>query len=385
MLARLAVALALVSIIWWWWQLDWSRGTPRDGTGLIVGRDFLSFWTAGKAAWDPDPARFYDFATYQAEIAPLVGADYPGQVWSYPPSMMLLAWPLKFVPYFAALALWTAIGPLLFLLAVSRWTRDPWLLVAAMLCPAALFGLMSGQIAFLAAAAILAVLRLRNTRPWLAGALLGLLTIKPQLGLFFPLLLLAERNWRLIGIAALWAVAITALTALIWGTEVWTAYLTEGIANHSSVLAQAKPIIAPFMPTVLMNLRGAGVPLPMAEIVQAAASLFAAGLILWHFRHPRPEEDWSGNAGFLAAAMFGTPYMLSYDTLALVMAMLLAVASQPVRRLLVLGCWLLSSLQLVLGQAGLPGSALVPLVTALILLQRPVRELDKEPARQPAL
>ena len=378
MLARLAVALALVFAILWGWQLDWSRGSPRDGTGLIVGRDFLSFWTAGKAAWDPGPARFYDFATYQAEIAPLVGPDYPGQVWSYPPSMMLLAWPLKFLPYFAALALWTVIGPMLFLLTVSRWNRDWSLLVAAVLCPAALFGLVSGQIAFLATAVILAALRFRNTRPWLAGALLGLLTIKPQLGLFFPLLLLAERNWRVIGIATVWAVAITALTTLIWGTEVWTAYLTEGIANHSSVLAQAKPIIAPFMPTVLMNLRGAGVPLPVAEIVQAAASLFAAGLILWHFRHARPEDDWRGNAGFLAAATFGAPYMLSYDTLALVTAMLLAVVSQPVPRLLVLGCWLLSSLQLVLGQAGLPGSALLPLVTALILLRRSASDTVKQ-------
>lgn len=378
MLARLAVLLALLSVVLWWWQLDWSQGTPRDGTGLIVGRDFLSFWTAGQAAWDANPARFYDFATYQAEIAPLVGSDYPGQVWSYPPSIMLLAWPLKFVPYFVALALWTVIGPLLFLLTLGRWTRDSRLLVAAVLCPAAVFGLVSGQIAFLAAAVILAALRLRNSRPWLAGALLGLLTIKPQLGLFFPLLLLAERNWRVIGIAALWAIAITALTALIWGTEVWVAYLTEGIANHSSVLAQVKPIIAPFMPTVLMNLRGAGVPLPMAQVAQAAASIFAAALILWHFRHRRPDDDWSGNAGFLAAAMFGTPYMLSYDTLALVTAMLLAVASKPVPRLLVIGCWLLSSLQLVLGHAGLPGSALVPLLTALVLLRRPAKDIGRD-------
>ena len=68
--------------------LDISHAVPRDGAGYVVGRDFLNFWMAGRAAWAPDPARFYDLATYQAEIARIVGPGYPGQVWSYPPSII---------------------------------------------------------------------------------------------------------------------------------------------------------------------------------------------------------------------------------------------------------------------------------------------------------
>ena len=387
MLARVGVATALLYALLWWWQLDWNHVIPRDGTGLIVGRDFISFWVAGQVAWEPDPARFYDLATYQAHIATVAGPDYPGQVWSYPPSIMLLAWPLSILLYLPALMLWTVIGPAIFLFTLSHWTRSPTLFVAALLCPAAVFGLVSGQVAFPAAALVLIVLRYRQSRPILAGVLLGLLTIKPHLGLFFPFLLLAERNWKMILAAAASAAAVAILTALIWGPGVWIAYLTDGIANQTLALSDPQAQLAPFMPTVLMNLRGAGVSLATAQVTQIAASVVAAALILLHFRRGPRADEWRDNAGFLAAAVLGTPYMLSYDTLALVTAMLLAVASTPVPRLLVVGCWLLASLQLVLGQVGVPGSALVPLLAALILLRKPAepeRGPQSTPTSQPA-
>jgi hypothetical protein len=122
------------------------------------------------------------------------------------------------------------------------------------------------------------------------------------------------------------------------------------------------------MPTVLMNLRGAGVSLSTASTVQAIASIIAAALIAWHFRRRRAADDWQANAGFLAAAVLGTPYMLGYDTLALSTAALLALVSRPVNGYAVLGCWLLVLAQMVLGEHGLPGSALIPAFAALSFL-----------------
>lgn len=365
MLARLAPVMALAYVIIWLRLVDVHSPIPRDGTGLAVGRDFLNFWIAGRHAWEGDPGQFYDIATYQHAMAPLVGADYPGQVWSYPPAIMLLAAPFGLLPYLPALALWTAIGPIVFLLALRQWTRDPVVLVAATLCPAALFGLISGQLHYVAASILLTVLRLRNDRPWLAGALLALLIVKPQLGLFFPLLFLVERNLRAIIAAALSMLAIVALTALAWGPQVWLDYLRVGIPSQSLVLSDPLAISAPFMPTVLMNLRGAGVALTTAWSIQALATVLAAALIAWHFRKRPADGDWRANAGFLAAAVVGTPYMLGYDTLALSTAALLALAQQPVNRYAVLGCWLLVTVQMVLGEAGLPGSAVIPAFAAL--------------------
>jgi hypothetical protein len=275
-------------------------------------------------------------------------------VWSYPPAVLLFAAPFGLLPYLPALALWTATGPIVFLLALRQWTCDPLLLLAAVLCPAAIFGLISGQLHFILGAILLTVLRLRNDRPWLAGALIGLLLIKPQLALFFPLLLLVERNGRAILAAALSVLVLAGLTALIWGPQVWLDYVRIGIPTQSLVLSDPDSISAPFMPTVLMNLRGAGVSLSVASTVQALASILAAAVIAWHFWRRRPADDWAANAGFLAAAVVGTPYLLGYDTIALGVAALLALAQQPVNRFAVLGCWLLVIVQMVLGEAGLP-------------------------------
>jgi hypothetical protein len=278
---------------------------------------------------------------------------------------MLLAAPFGLLPYLPALALWTAIGPVVFLLSLRQWTRDPVLLIAATLCPAAVFGIISGQLHFIVAAILLTVLRQRNERPWLAGALLGLLIVKPQLALFFPLLFLLERNVRAILAAGISMLAIVAATAAIWGPDIWLDYVRVGIPTQSLVLSDPIAGSAPFMPTVLMNLRGAGVSLSTASTVQAIASILAAALIAWHFRRRRAADDWQANAGFLAAAVLGTPYMLGYDTLALSTAALLALVSRPVNGYAVLGCWLLVLVQMVLGQHGLPGSALIPALAAL--------------------
>jgi hypothetical protein len=282
---------------------------------------------------------------------------------------MLVAAPFGVLPYFVALALWSAIGLAAFAAAVRLWTKDWRVLAPLLLGPAAIFGLISGQFAFVAAAIMLAVLRWRESRPLLAGLLLGLLTLKPQLGLFVPVLLLAAGNWRTIAAAALTALAIAGATALIWGPGVWTAYFETGIANQSLVLSDPERLGGPFMPTIFMNLRVAGLPFGAAMAVQAAASLAAIALIWATFRRRPDPTDLRANAIFLAAAVFGTPYLLSYDTLALAGIMLL-LAAEGRGRLLPLLAFLLPLLQLAAGSAGLPGPALVPVLIAVHLFRQ---------------
>lgn len=371
LLSRIAPLFALAYAILWWLNLDTHHAIPRDGTTLVVGRDFLNFWMAGRAAWGADPARFYDLAAYQTEVAKVTGAGYLGQVWSYPPSVMLLAAPFGLLPYLPALLLWTLIGPLVFFLALRQWTKDPRIHIALLLCPAAVFGLISGQFAYFASALILMVLRWRNERPWLAGALLGLLTIKPQLGLFFPVMLLASRDWKVIAAAIISTVVIILLSIVIWGPQLWIAYLSEGVATQSRVLTDPQAIAAPFMPTVFMNLRSAGVSVTLAGVAQAAAALIAAGLIVHKFWKSPPARDWNSNCLFLACALFGTPYVLSYDTLPLTAAAMLAMPPGKLGRWLLLAIYFLTLLQLAAGSIGLPGTALAPLLLAIYLTKLP--------------
>lgn len=353
--------------------LDFSARMVRDGTSLVVGRDFLNFWIYGRAAWEPDPARYYSLATYWHFVDQLVGASYPGQQWSYPPTMMLLAAPFGRLQYLPALALWTVLGVAVLVPALALWTRDRRLLLPMLLCPAALFGLISGQFANLAAAAVLTVLRWRHSRPVVAGVLLGLLTMKPQLGIFFPLLLVAERNWRVIAIAAVTALALAGLTTLLWGTAVWQAYLGIGIQDQSLVLSDPLHLAGPFMPTVFMNARSAGASVPVAGILQAAAALVAVTVIWAVFRRRPDATDLTSTTIFLAAAQFGSPYLMAYDLLPLsVMAALLMIRTE--QRLLPLLVFLLPLIQMAAGNVGIPGAAAIPILLVWSLLRRGSRD-----------
>ena len=55
--------------------------------------------------------QWYDPLHYARALIPIVGADYPGQNWSYPPSMMLLMAPFGRLGYLPALAVWMLLEP----------------------------------------------------------------------------------------------------------------------------------------------------------------------------------------------------------------------------------------------------------------------------------
>ncbi|MFX6499043.1 hypothetical protein ABTG19_18935, partial [Acinetobacter baumannii] len=84
-------SLFLIASVSYVATIDWRGAIPRDATSLALGRDFLNFWMYGRAAGSADPGRFYDFATYHRALADLFGVEFPGQNWSYPPSVMLVA------------------------------------------------------------------------------------------------------------------------------------------------------------------------------------------------------------------------------------------------------------------------------------------------------
>lgn len=343
-----------------------GHGIARDGTSLVVGRDFLNIWMYGRAAWAADPQRYYDMDTYLAALGAVVGPGYPGQLWSYPPVALLIAAPFGLMPYLPALALWTIAGAVAFAVALRAWSRDRGLPVLLIASPAALLGILSGQFALLAAAVMLTVLRWRNDRPVLAGAMVGLLLVKPQLALLIPVLFAVTRNWRAFGAAALSCTVIAGMVAAIWGIDIWRIYLATGIANQSLVLSDPDHLAGPFMPTLFMNLRVAGVPVAVASLCQSVLALIAVSIVIVHFRRDPGAGDLSANLLFLTCTICVTPYVLSYDLLAAsAMAVLMIAAGRG--RTAPLLIVLLPLFQLAAGMAGVPGPGLVPFGVALFL------------------
>jgi len=350
---------------------DWSQAIPRDGTSLVVGRDFLNFWMYGRAAITDDPSRFYDAQLYNAELRTILGGPYLGQNWSYPPSIMLLAAPFGQLSYISALLIWTALSFAIFFVVAQRMLSDRQLLLALLLSPAAVFCLVSGQSSLITTAMMIGIFAWLDRRPVATGLLIGLLSLKPQLGLLFPVLLVASGRWRVFIFAALTVLGIAALTAMLFGPQVWIDYATKGIATQNIVLLDPRVIAAPFMPTIFMNMRSIGTGYDLAMAVQLFFTAAAVVIVFWAFRFRRNADPLFLMALFFACAVFGSPYLLIYDTLPLTFAALLLLASGKLDatgiRLALLVFWL-PALQLAFGSYKIPGPALIAPALAVYLL-----------------
>jgi alpha-1,2-mannosyltransferase len=76
------------------------------------------------------------------------------------------------------------------------------------------------QIAFLGLGGLLSL----DRRPVLAGVLFGILTVKPQLGLLLPIILLLERRWVTIASTVMTIAVLFVVTAMLFGLDVWIDY-----------------------------------------------------------------------------------------------------------------------------------------------------------------
>ncbi len=288
--------------------------TSQDGVdrnGFLIGTDFISFWTSGRML--QAGANVYDIAAHVA--AQRTFYTLPGEytAFFYPPNFLPFVWPLGFLPYFPALAAWLAVTGAAWLAAVRAWFKalglqgPGWLLVLAF--PPVIVTLTHGQTSFLVAALLGGGLLLVDKRPWLAGLLIGLATIKPQFGLLVPVALLASGQWRAIAGAALGALALAAIATLAFGPQVWSDWLAvtsaAGNATQSGNIGFAK------MVSIFAGLSLVGVPSGPAFAVQVVAAIGVAGAVAaaaWR----RPFSP--GLAALvLAGAPLATPFVLDYD------------------------------------------------------------------------
>ena len=355
------------------YTMSWSGKFPRDGTSLVVGRDFLNVWMYGRSAAAADPSRFYDLAEYHRALAALLGPNYPGQNWSYPPSIFFVAAPFGELTYLQALLAWTLVGGALFFAVARRTLADIRLLAALILSPAAVFCIISGQSSLITAAMLVITFMWLERRPIAAGILIGLLTLKPQLGVLFPVMLIASARWRVFASAAVTALVIAGATALVFGPQVWVDFVTKGLPANNLVLADPERIATPFYPTIFMNLRGLDLPYGVAMTIQLCFSSLATAAVFWAFRARRNADPLWLMALFLACSVTAVPYMLSYDTLALTFAALLLLGAGSLdtngRRFVQLIYWL-PLIQMVCGNWHVPGPALIAPAFALYALTR---------------
>jgi glycosyl transferase family 87 len=286
--------------------------------------------------------------------------------------LMLLMAPFARLGYLSALALWTALGLAIFVPVIWRYLGERRAVVAVLCSPAAVFGVISGQISFLMTALAIGAFVWLDRRPVAAGMLIGALTLKPHLGVLFPIVLALSRRWVVFAAATITALALAALSMLLFGVTPWIDYIGIGLPVQNLVLADPDGIATPFYPTLFMNLRGIGLPYTAAMAAQAALALVAATMAAWAFRNCKNEPRVLA-ALFFACSLSALPYMLAYDTLALCVAALALLADGTLDargRLLARLIYWLPLLQIGLGTLYIPGPALIAPAFALCLFMR---------------
>lgn len=310
---------------------------PIDGFdynfGYGYGRDFINFWAAGKLALNGDGRLLTDFDAYNIWLRAQFAADIgPFHNFSYPPHLVPLLLPFGALPYDVALALFTALSAVSVWLAVRCASRQQDTGVAALMAvisPGVIATAFQGQLTSFIAALLFAALMLIDRRPVVAGILLGLMSVKPHMGLVIGLLLLVEQRWRVAAAAAVTAAALVVASIALMGVEAWTGFFGVTLAKQAEFMNNMAAGFRYFQIAPYAGFRGVGLPPAAATVlhVAMAIALAAAAITIWL----RQRDRLFAVLAMATASVLATPYANSYDLtlLALPLAAIYAAAREP--------------------------------------------------------
>ena len=312
--AKLTVASGVFLVVLQVSYLIFAAVVPPDhwieNTHFVIGRDFLNTWMGGRSFFSGGPAPWFDYQVYNQTLRQMFGPSYPEVYWSYPPHMVLFIWPLGLMPYVLAYITWCLAGIALYLYASSLVIpRGRLLFIAA--APGIAVCTFFGQNGFYTAALLIGGLFVIDRRPILAGVLFGILTIKPQLGLLLPVVLLLERRWLTIASAIVTSAILVAITGMLFGWDVWLEFWHKVVPQQVWLTETSNGLLYAMVGTLFYGARMLFVPLKAAWAIQYAASALALAAVVWTY-WKRRDRDLSF-ALLITATFLFTPYILNYD------------------------------------------------------------------------
>lgn len=284
----------------------------------VAGRDYVQYWAEGRQV-------LAHANPFDAEaILRLEQSAGPGrteaELSGSPPLILLLAAPMALFSAKTGLVVWFAL--LFAALCASLWflwmlqgRPDTLLYLLGFAFAPVIACLQCGQIGILFLFGILVFLYFRESHPWLAGAWLVPLALKPHLFLPFAVALLlwivSRRAYRVLGGFAL---ALGACLAVVFYLDpsAWPQYLR---------MMKSQNLIADFVPTLSDAMQRLVAPhLTWLRFVpEAGACLWAA----WYFRARRNRWDWmdQGMVTLLVSCLCA-PYGFFFDESVLLPAVL---------------------------------------------------------------
>lgn len=274
-------------------------------SAYISGSDFQAFWAAARIFVSLDAISAYKLAL-QSEVQQSLPAE-GFFAFVHPPPFLLLIAPLGWLNYPAALATWNATTFASWALASTMIDRRAGWSIAAF--PGALLALAHGQIGLMCGALICGSVAASKRFPYLAGALIGMLVIKPQIALLLPLVVVLARQPKIFIGAALSALAFLLLPLVLFGTSIYEAFAAN-LTVTSGLIAEGEPVFLQRMCSVYAAIRLLASE-PAAMAVQAATALGGTAFIFWAAR--RTLDFFTLCAIAVTVTCITLPYLFSYD------------------------------------------------------------------------
>ena len=279
--------------------------------------DFFVYYLAAQTGVSHGWPSMYDPATFLPTVTIDVGRPLP---YLNPPQLAWLVVPLSWLSYGVAATVWglllvTAMGLAWYLAAPdTHRLKLIHLLAIATLLPV-FVSVLIGQVSLVIVLVVaLCWWFIEHDRPWLAGATLGLIALKPQLAFLVPIALLIAGHWRVF-------LGWLAVTVVFGGS----ALLTVGppvIHQVSESLAIVHAIPGPVQMSLERQL-----PMPVAAI--GMAFVVVAALVI--IRRWRAAGSPIAIAVGLLSSTLLSPYINFYDLSAPVLAAWLVLRTNPPR------------------------------------------------------
>jgi alpha-1,2-mannosyltransferase len=375
------LALGAIAVVGW---IALSDGLI-DRNSKPLGTDFASFYAAGSLVLDGRPTDAYNMAAHYAREQQIFGAGTPYYGWLYPPIFLLVATPFASLPYLMALALWQVSTLALYLSVIGAIVRrirgaaigPLWLPVAAAF-PAVLINLGHGQNGFLTAGLFGAALLALPTRPIVSGILFGALAYKPQFALVMPIALLAAGQWRTVIAAGITVLALVAVSALVFGADIWLAFAASTETSRKLLLEQGD-VGFEKLQSVFAAVRMWGGGIPIAYAVQGLVSGVVVATTAWTW-HSACDRDLK-SALLVVATLLASPHVLDYDLAILAVAIAFTVRAgfaggfRPFEISLLAAAWIVPLLARgVAGATGIPLGLSLLLTLYGLMMRRPLQD-----------
>jgi hypothetical protein len=280
--------------------------------------DFFGLWSYAKFLFLRSVPSIYNNDTlldFQMDLGACPKCLLP---YAYPPFFLFYILPLGLLSYYVAYPFW-AFGTLLlyFVMSFDKQQRR-YAAFLTIFAPTTIIGFATGQTGLLSSALIVGGLRLVTTRPILSGALFGLASFKPQLGILIPIALISARLWRTIATACVTVLVLVLASGVAFGWSIWPLWFAK-LLPHTDWVMDVKDRLNP---TITSSLTSIGIDVTVARSVQACVAV-VVGVIIWIcFRHG---VTLLAIAALLVGTFLATPYAIVYDMPLVTSAVLLVL------------------------------------------------------------